>query len=321
VDLSPRLRIVGLAVVLALLALGAGFLLLGRSQGSSSAAVKTIKPLHAGVHHVRRTTTPVAAKHARKTRARRAAARPAVIDGMPAALAHALEQNNVVVVSLYAPRSSVDQLASAEAQHGADVSGAGFVALNVANEKVVAPLTAILAGAQTAADRVLDDPAVLVFQRPRTLFVRLNGFADSDTVAQAASNAGAVKIAAPAGGGWASQADAVCTEMAGEVQALPFPSSAAEAVTWIDSLDAVLSRTVSKLHGIPAPPGRAGQVRQMLAAYDQALAGLHTLLEAAKHGQKIDSDAVQKRTATLGERADAMARDLGATACGGGLLQ
>jgi len=30
---------------------------------------------------------------------------------------------------------------------------------------------------------------VLVFQRPRTLFVRLNGFADRDTVAQAAANA------------------------------------------------------------------------------------------------------------------------------------
>ena len=30
---------------------------------------------------------------------------------------------------------------------------------------------------------------MLVFQRPRTLFVRFNGFADRDTVAQAAANA------------------------------------------------------------------------------------------------------------------------------------
>jgi hypothetical protein len=30
---------------------------------------------------------------------------------------------------------------------------------------------------------------VLVFVRPRALFVRLNGFADRDTVAQAAANA------------------------------------------------------------------------------------------------------------------------------------
>jgi hypothetical protein len=36
---------------------------------------------------------------------------------------------------------------------------------------------------------VLDGPAVLVFERPGSLFVRFNGFADRDTVAQAAENA------------------------------------------------------------------------------------------------------------------------------------
>jgi hypothetical protein len=321
VDLSPRLRIVGLAVVLALLALGAGFLLLGRSQGASNAAVKTIKPLHPVKKHVRQSATTVAKRTHKAPVKKTAAPKPAVIDGMPATLAHALEQNGVVVVSLYAPRSNVDQLASAEAKRGAELAGAGFVQLNVASEKVVKPLTSLLTGAQTAADRVLDDPAVLVFQRPKTLFVRLNGFADSDTVAQAAANAGAVKIAIPAGGGWASRANAICTDMAAEVQALPFPTSAAEALTWIDSLNAALNRAVSKLHGLPAPAGHAAQVREMLAAYDQALAGLQTLIAAAKTGQKVDTAAVAKKTAVLGKRADAIARDLGATACGGSLLQ
>jgi hypothetical protein len=114
---------------------------------------------------------------------------PAVIDGMPAALAHALALHDVVVVSLSAPRSAVDALAPDEAQHGAALAGAGFVMFNVADEQIVSPLTSLLTGAQTAADRVLDGPAVLVFQRPRTLFVRFNGFADRDTVAQAATNA------------------------------------------------------------------------------------------------------------------------------------
>ena len=36
---------------------------------------------------------------------------------------------------------------------------------------------------------MLQDPAVLVFRRPGTMFVQLNGFADKDTVAQAAANA------------------------------------------------------------------------------------------------------------------------------------
>ena len=57
------------------------------------------------------------------------------------------------------------------------------------SEKVAAPLTSLLTGGATPADRVLDDPAVLVFQSPKTLYVRLSGWTDRDTVAQAAENA------------------------------------------------------------------------------------------------------------------------------------
>jgi hypothetical protein len=181
-----RVRIL-VAALVAVLAVGAGFLLLG-GGGSSPAAVKVIKPLHPVKHHMRPTTKqpakakPVAAKKQRST--------PSVIDGMPGSLALALHGNDVVVVALYAPKSSVDEVAMDEARQGASLSGAGFVALNVADEKVAAPLTSLLTSGATAADRVLDDPAVLIFQSPRTLFVRLNGFNDRETIAQAATNAG-----------------------------------------------------------------------------------------------------------------------------------
>ena len=209
-SLSPRVRILAAALFVAVAALAAGFMLLGGSPGSSQAAVKVIKPLHpvnkaakvaAKKATVKPTVKPKAKAPAKKTAKKPAQkfahksakpkvpAGPAVIDGMPAALAHALASHAVVVVSLYAPRSSVDALATDEAKHGAALAGAGFVAFNVADEKIVSPLTSLLTGAQTAADRVLDGPAVLVFQRPRTLFVRFNGFADRDTVAQAAANA------------------------------------------------------------------------------------------------------------------------------------
>jgi hypothetical protein len=36
---------------------------------------------------------------------------------------------------------------------------------------------------------VLPDPGLLVYARPATLAVRMNGFVDRDTVAQAAANA------------------------------------------------------------------------------------------------------------------------------------
>ncbi len=185
-----------MAIFVAMLALAAGFLLLGRGQSSSQAAVKSIKPLHPVNTVAKKPAKPkarkVAAKLAPKRAKPKATAGPAVIDGMPAALAHALASHDVVVVSLYAPRSAVDAMATDEAKHGAALAGVGFVAFNVADEQIVSPLTSLLTGAQTAADRVLDGPAVLVFLRPRTLFVRFNGFADRDTVAQAAANAGSL---------------------------------------------------------------------------------------------------------------------------------
>jgi len=198
VSLSPRVRILAAALLLAVAALAAGFMLLGGSPSSSQAAVKTIKPLHPVNKAAKKAAKPkakvpakkLAPKPARKVAKKVAKPKgPSVINGMPAALARALASHAVVVVSLYAPRSSVDAMATDEAKHGAALAGAGFVAFNVADEKIVSPLTSLLTGAQTAADRVLDGPAVLVFQRPRTLFVRFNGFADRDTVAQAVANA------------------------------------------------------------------------------------------------------------------------------------
>jgi hypothetical protein len=186
---SLRPRILAAAVAVAVLALAGGYLLLGGSTGSSSAAVKTIKPLHPVK---KQATKPAAAPKkvatAVKVKPKRKPA-AAVIDGMPASLALALRSHRVVVVSLYTPGASVDSMATAEARYGAALAGAGFVSFNVADEKVVSPLSSLLTGAPTPADRVLDGPAVLVFGRPSSLFVRFNGFADRDTVAQAAENA------------------------------------------------------------------------------------------------------------------------------------
>jgi hypothetical protein len=197
VSLNPRARILAAAGFAALLALLGGLMLLGGGGGSSSsAAVPVIKPLHPVKKHVATSAAPkakatkkVAATAAVKPKAKPKVHVPAVINGMPSSLALALRSHAVVVVSLYTPGSSVDRMSTDEARRGAQVAHAGFVAFNVAEEQVVSPLSSVLTGAPTPADRVLDGPAVLVFVRPKSLFVRLNGFADHDTVAQAAANA------------------------------------------------------------------------------------------------------------------------------------
>ena len=188
-SLNPRVRILAAAGFAALLALLGGFLLLGRGGGSASSAAPVIKPLHRVKKDVATTAKATKKVAAIKPKAKPKVHVPAVIDGMPSSLALALRSRAVVVVSLYTPDSSVDRMSTDEARRGAQVAHAGFVAFNVADEKVVSPLSSLLTGAPTPADRVLDGPAVLVFVRPNSLFVRLNGFADRDTVAQAAANA------------------------------------------------------------------------------------------------------------------------------------
>jgi hypothetical protein len=177
---TPRFRVVGLAAGLAVFALAAGFLLLGRGQESSSAArPHTVVPL-----------SQRAKGKVKKPAVKPAARKPAVQkpkpveseNGLPAALTAALSRNEVVVVSLFAPDVELDDMAMREARAGAAAAGVGFVALDVLNEGQSRPLTKQLG--------VLEDPAVLVFRRPGDLVVRFSGFADMQTVLQAARNAG-----------------------------------------------------------------------------------------------------------------------------------
>lgn len=198
--MSQRVRIIAVCALVALLAVAGGLFLMSGGQSSPDAATQ-IKPLHPVKHKTR----PSTVKTAKKTTAvpkkkavhvKKKTVTPAVIDGMPGSLYLELQTHEVVVVALYAPKSSVDAMVLGEARQGASQAGAGFVALNVTNEKIAAPLTSLLTIGASAADRVLDDPAVLVFQRPRTLFVRLSGYTDRDTVAQAATNAAAAPAAA-----------------------------------------------------------------------------------------------------------------------------
>jgi hypothetical protein len=292
-----------------MLALGGGLLLLTRGQSSPSAAVKQIKPLHPVKHHRKSLAKAATKKHCAKT--------PSVIDGMPGSLAVALRANPVVVVALYAPKSSVDEVAREEAQQGAGMAGAGFVALDISDNKVAAPLTSLLTGAPTAADRVLDDPAVLVFQQPKTLFVRFNGFTDRDTVAQAAVNAGAVKLTSVGSTvAWAGQANAVCNKLKTDLLRLPLPTAGSSALDWVDKVDGVLQNAVRSLRALRPPKGHEAQVRKMVALYAEAVSGSQALIAQVRAGKSPDLAAFEQKISALGARADAIAVDLGATTCG-----
>jgi hypothetical protein len=149
------------------------------------------KPTHKAA--VANTAKPAAAAHAEAPAKTAAPATPAPASGaktptapavssvLPLPLAQALAVNPTVVAIVYNPQSEVDGIAVAEARAGAALAGAGFVALSVLSQRDVGKLTEQLG--------LLPDPSVLVFTRPSHLAAKLEGFADKQTVAQAAQNA------------------------------------------------------------------------------------------------------------------------------------
>jgi hypothetical protein len=183
---SPRLSVVAPAAGLCVLALGAGFFFMSSGQEASQASpglssqqlVQRAAAKRKAVPAKRAAAKPVVRKVAAKPKPK---VDPTLVPGLPSSIAAAFSGRKVVVVSLYAPDVPLDEMAVAEARAGAGAAGAGFVALSVVNESQTRPLTKLLG--------VLEDPAVLVFKRPGDLFLRVSGFADEQTVAQAARNA------------------------------------------------------------------------------------------------------------------------------------
>ena len=103
---------------------------------------------------------------------------------LPAPLQWQLAKHHIVVVSFYDPQSDVDSIAVAEAHAGATAAGAGFLLVNVLDNSLAGPLTALLPGGG-----LLPDPGILIYRAPGTVAYRIDGFSDRDAVAQAVANA------------------------------------------------------------------------------------------------------------------------------------
>lgn len=196
-SVSPPLRIAAICGLVFTVVVFGGLRMLGShgGGGDSAAAPHVIRhhPFGAGVTKTpAKTATPTA--KAKATKPKHVVAKPKprpVVDvavvtaartaGLPEPLAQALGRSKTVVVSLYDPYSQVDGTSFAEARAGATLAGVAFVPLNVLSQRDVGKLTEHLG--------LLPDPGVLVYVRPASLAAKIDGFADKETVAQAARNA------------------------------------------------------------------------------------------------------------------------------------
>lgn len=179
VTVSSQMRVVALAGLVAVLGLAATILVLGSRSSSSPESTVPVQPARAKSPGAQAPAPPVQ----RAAPAVRPAVRAALDAGLPARVARAFARHKVVVVELYSNEAPLDRLALAEAQAGARTAGVGFVAIDVTARRETA--TRALATKLG----ILEAPAVLVFRRPGTLSLRIHGFSDHETVAQAAANA------------------------------------------------------------------------------------------------------------------------------------
>lgn len=309
---KPRIRLLAAVGLAALLALGTGVVLFTQGQSSSAAAEHTIKPLHP-VSKKAKAATRAATKMSAKKPKKRAA------QNVGQRLDSLLARHHVVVVSLYAPKAAVDELARDEAEAGARLAGAGFMKVNIFSNAQTRPLLTLLGGGASQADRLLDGPAVLIFQRPKNLFVRLGGYADKDTVAQAAINASPVPVSAPAvapGSDWASAANSVCNDMVNRLRTLLLPATPAGYLDFASEMLDILRDTVAKLRALKTPKGQQAQIQRMLVLYDAALVKARATLDAVRHRDRTRYVKLAQETQELGDKGDAVAVQLGATACG-----
>jgi hypothetical protein len=195
VSVSPRIRIIALVGVVAAVGLLLAFMVLGRGSSASAAphqinahpfgakpAAKHAAVKTAAVPLAPPTVKALSAKLAASAKKHAVKAVPVVgANGLPGVVNAALAQRLVAVVLVYDPLSSVDKATAEEAQAGAKSGGASFVRIDTHRAQQVRALT----------DRfgVLPQPAVLVFRGSGKLYVQLSGYADKDTIAQAAENA------------------------------------------------------------------------------------------------------------------------------------
>ena len=181
---DPRARMLVLVLVLVLAAAAAGLMVLGRVRSSNDASPKATQTPR------KLAPSPSRARPARPSKARPARrpapARPKPVpvvppNQLPVAIRQALAANRVVVVALYDPNAKIDGTAIREARAGAQLAGSSFVPIDVRKNDV---------DSLNARYGAIHDPSVLVLRPPGSLVVRIDGFADRDTVAQAAVNAG-----------------------------------------------------------------------------------------------------------------------------------
>jgi len=309
-EANPHLKPILIAGLLAAAAVALGMLTLSR-QAADSSGDAAPAPLVTHVTHAtpKAKPVPVAAKPVAKPKPRvNPSFRAARAAGLPKAVAEQFAARPVVVVTLFSSESDVDELAQGEAKAGAELAAAGYAGVDVAKEGA--------SGAITKVFGVLPLPTTLVLVRPSYTqpYVRLDGFADRETVAQAARNATPLPAAATQTA-WARAANALCRKTAAKFTALPVADSAASLKQKTPQVEALSTAFVADLRQLKPPAGRAADVTRFVSLAERDLDLTVAMARATARKDLVALATAAAEESTVGKQANALAIDLGATAC------
>ncbi len=161
--LSPHARIAAIVGVLLIALISSAIYVL---HGHSQPAAITKFPIH---HHpTQPTTKPVHVVV------------PAVNPLLPTPLRTALAHSPLVVAGFYNPHSPVEMLTIDEARAGAAAAHIPFLAVNLLDDSVAGPLTALL-----PSNELLPNPGLAIYERSGTIVYRSDGYLSQAAVTQA----------------------------------------------------------------------------------------------------------------------------------------
>src|SRR5450830_39327 len=292
---SPRVRF--LAVLALILLAGAGaFLLIQSSSGSSSASdtVGTRVTSH---------TTPQTQTTTKQGSKSKKSKRQTSVEGI-AALDAALVAHPLVVVSVYARNVATDTEAMKEAKAGA---------FNVFKEKLARQLTTLLGDSSKATN-----PGVLIFKRPRTLAFALQGFADSQVVAQAAQNVFPHKEP------WVSEAYLICARFSASLGTAETKATNADlstaagrrrAAVALEQAATLLNQEAQALSRVRANMSKAKNYARLVADLKQVSTNMSSEAEAIRRNDQTTAQATEQKNTTLIATMNTLASDLQLTTC------
>lgn len=170
---TQQLRLVGLLVLVVVLG---GAFMVATHRSSTSSTTQTTARTTPSVSTPASTTPAPSQGHSHAT-----APAGLATHGFPVPVARALQKHSIVVVALAIPGSSDDTITVAEARAGAKAGHAGFVKIDVLDQKSGTAMLHKLG--------VVDTPVVLVIKRPAGIDSEFRGLVDRAVVAQAVAEA------------------------------------------------------------------------------------------------------------------------------------